>query len=136
MPIALTTPLGAVNDSYGVTEYAQYKARIDPDSNNKTIRIYGEFGNTVGDEWQAAHPYGRRLPPEIWEIQNTEALDTVDPPIPADPAYDTLVASATAESVGELAYNILKRATYTWIQANGHLKYEPDNPNRYAGTIV
>lgn len=136
MPINLTTPLTAVQDSYGVSQYNQYQARIDPNTNDKVITVYGEFGNTVGGEWQPAHPYGRRLPPEIWQIRNIEADPTAVPPIEADPVYDNLIAGAVALAVGELGYAIVKRATYEWIQSDGYLKYEPSNPNRYAGTIV
>ena len=118
MPILLTTPLshdpghGAEAETYAHVKIDDIRHRIT----KRKLVLTLIYGNDVEGVWAAG-----KTAPRIIRIENTDPQPG-PPPVPADPAYDNLMANTFASSLTTPLYAENAAALYTWLLST----YDPN----------
>ena len=122
MPILLTDPLvhdpghGAAPETYNHVKIIDIRHQLE----RRIMILTLQYGNKVAGVWTSGKTHPRAL-----TIQNI-ALDPGPPEVPADPAYDNLIAAAFASSTENPLYAECAAALYAHLIAEGY----------YVGTVV
>lgn len=132
MPIELTTPLshdpghGKPIEIYAHVKIVDIRMRIE----KRKLTLTCNYGNKEPDgSWS-----GGKTHPRVILIQNTPPIPG-PPEVPADPAYDTLMATTFASSTSNPLYAEVAASLYTWLLETDDPEKDPGE-KYYEGTVI
>ena len=114
MPLLLTSAMSTGDLDPNTETYTHFKiSYFSLDLMSRTIKVRGEFGSMIGDEFQVGV-----LPSRSFEIANiTPHYDIYEQFIPGANYYDEITATLP-DNLDDTLYDQVATALYEWINDN------------------